>query len=46
MHPYLGNWIAIARAVMDCVRAAYALGAVIKCRHCRYMFYEDSKVRF
>ena len=37
MHPYTGNWVAIGYAVLYFDRAAHALSAGIKCRHCTYV---------
>ena len=34
MHPCPGNWVAIGHAVVFFPRAAHALSAGIKCRHC------------
>ena len=34
MHPYPGNWVAIALAVVYYAWAAHAFSAGIKCRHC------------
>ena len=34
MHPCLGNWVAIGRAVVYCDRATYGPSAGIPYRHC------------
>ena len=34
MQPWLGNWVAIRRAVVNYARAANAFSAGIKCRYC------------
>ena len=37
MHPFLGNLVAIGRAVVHCGQDAHALSAEIKFRHCSYI---------
>ena len=34
MHPFIGNWMAIGRAVVYYAQAAHTFSAGIKCRHC------------
>ena len=34
MHPCLGNWVAIERALMYFAQAAHTFSTGIKCRHC------------
>ena len=37
MHPCLGNWVAIGRAVVHYARIGSAFSAGIKCRHCMHL---------